>query len=108
MFDARYLRRMTPAQRHHIAMLGVQARELIRLQTAPEDILPIPKGLQLAALVMDLRFAEPVYHHSLLFQWQNYQNRYQWVMDNKVQNRLAGWHHAFRSTAELIRPVRME
>ena len=39
MFDQSALNRMTAEQRHHVSMLGVQARELKRLSQEPPAII---------------------------------------------------------------------
>lgn len=96
---------MTHEQRRRVSLLGVQARELIRLQNEPPEYLPIPHGLQLAFIMLDMRYGMCKYHHALLFQANQYHNRYRWILDNKKQNGLIGWTDAVRSTAALVTPI---
>jgi len=104
MFSAELLRKMTPGQRKHITMMGVQARELKRLALDPPDYSPIPEGLQLAALFLDFRTCEPRANHVLLFD-AGYKNRYEWILNNVPQPGLIGWHDAVRHAASHIRPL---
>ena len=104
MFEQSVLLMMTPEQRHRIAMLGVQARELKRLNQEPPLYRPIPEGLQLAAMVLDFRCEQPRANHILLFD-AGYKNRYKWYLNNKQQQGLTGWHNAVRRVASHIRPI---
>ena len=104
MIGAQALARMTPEQRHHIAMLGVKARELKRLSREPRIYSPIPEGLQLAAMFLDLRTSQPMATHVLLFE-AGYKNRYEWMLNNNRKPGLIGWHDAVREGANHIRPL---
>ena len=104
MFSAKSLQRMTQEQRKRIAMLGVQARELKRLNQGPPPYRPIPEGLQLAAMVLDFRCEQPRANHILLFD-AGYKNRYEWILNNQPQDGLIGWHNAIRHVANHIRPI---
>lgn len=104
MFSANSLRKMTPAQRKRISLLGVQAKELKRMALDPPDYPPIPKGLQLAAIFLDFRSGEAKMHHVLLFE-AGYKNRYRCIRNNKEVEGLSGWHKSIRRTAENIRPA---
>ena len=104
MFSAESLQRMTPEQRKRIAMLGVQARELKRLNQEPPPYRPIPECLQLAAMVLDFRCEQPRANHILLFE-AGYKNRYKYIINNKQQHGLIGWHNAVRLIASHIRPI---
>ena len=104
MFSASALHRMTPEQRKRISLLGVQARELKRLSQEPRIYSPIPEGLQLAALFLDFRCAQPMATHVLLFE-AGYKNRYEWMMNNNLKKDLIGWHGAVRKGAEHVRPL---
>lgn len=75
MFEQSALSRMTPEQRKRVSLLGVQARELKRLSQEPRIYSPIPEGLQLAALFLDFRCAQPMATHVLLFE-AGRKNRY--------------------------------
>ncbi len=104
MFGASALNRMTPEQRKRISLLGVQARELKRINQEPGIYRPIPEGLQLAALFLDFRCDEPVANHVLLFE-AGYVNRYEWMMNNNTKSGLIGWHDAVRYGASHVRPL---
>lgn len=104
MFDASVLAKMTPEQRHRIAMMGVQAQELKRLASEPPIYSPIPEGLQLAALFLDLRLNRPMATHVLLFE-AGYKNRYEGYLNNRSMGRLIGWHDSVRIGASRIKPI---
>jgi hypothetical protein len=104
MFSAEAFARMTPEQRRRISLLGVQAMELKRLRDEPRIYLPIPEGLQLAALFLDLRTPVPRANHILLFE-AGYKNRYSWMMNNNAKDGLIGWHDAVRHGAMPVRPM---
>jgi hypothetical protein len=104
MFGAEAFNRMTPEQRKRISMLGVQARELKRLSQEPPIYSPIPDGLQLAALFLDFRLAQPMATHVLLFD-AGYKNRYELIPNNNVKPGLIGWHDAVRKGASRTRPL---
>ena len=103
MFSESVFRRMTPEQRRHVSKLGVQARELKRLSREPREFTPIPNGLQLAALFLDLRVDQPMATHILLFD-AGYKNRYEWMLNNKKGAGLIGWHDAVKLGASRVRP----
>ncbi|MFW1676407.1 hypothetical protein ACFVYJ_01315 [Pontibacter sp. JAM-7] len=105
MISANAFRYMTDEQRQRMSRLGVQARELQRLAQDPPAYPPIPKGLQMAAIMLDFRTPCPVEHSILLFQAGDYKNRYRWMLDNQKQTGLIGWHDAVRNTAKLFRPL---
>lgn len=104
MFSKDALNRMTPEQRRHVAMLGVQARELKRLSQEPYEYLPIRQGLQLACITIDLRTSVARANHILLFD-VGYDNRYLWMLNNKVQDELLGWTPAMRRLERQVRPL---
>lgn len=104
MFEQSALSRMTPEQRKRVSMLGVQARELKRLSQEPRIYSPIPEGLQLAAMFLDFRCAQPMATHVLLFE-AGYKNRYEWMLNNNRKPGLIGWHDAVREGAGHIRPL---
>jgi len=96
---------MTPEQRKRVAMLGVQARELKRLASAPSDYLPIREGLQLACIALDFRVpGGAVANHILLFEAGS-QNRYAWMLNNQMQPHLSGWTPAMRRLERQVRPL---
>lgn len=104
MFDASVMAKMTPEQRRQVAMLGVRARELKRLNAEPPIYRPIPEGLQLAALFLDLRLDQPLATHVLLFE-AGYKNRYEGYLNNRSMPGLIGWHDAVRLGASRVRPI---
>jgi len=108
MFSAKALRYMTEDQRKRIALAGVKARELKRLAQDPPDYPPIPEGLQMAAIMLDFRCSEPREHSILLFQAGEYHNRYRYMLDNKKQDGLIGWHDAVRATAKMFGVIRRD
>lgn len=107
MFEQSALGRMTPEQRRRVSLLGVQARELKRLSQEPRIYSPIPEGLQLAAMFLDLRCAQPMATHVLLFE-AGRKNRYEWMLNNRMKEGLIGWHDAVRRGASRVRPLIVE
>jgi len=105
LFSAEAMRYMTNEQKRRISLAGVQARELKRMAQERPDYLPIPEGLQMAAIHLDLRYGMDNTHIALLFQKNDYKNRYCWMLDNEKQTGLIGWHDAVRTTAKLCRPI---
>lgn len=104
MFSAEMLSRMTDAERQHISMLGVQARELKRMEREPIDYPPIRSGLQLACIAIDLRGPVARANHILLFD-VGYTNRYQLFLNNVEQAKPIGWTPAMRRLERQVRPL---
>ncbi|MBL1261138.1 MAG: hypothetical protein COB33_011460 [Thiotrichaceae bacterium] len=108
MFDPAILKYMTTAQRRHISMLGVQAKEIERIARGPQIYSVIPRGLQIAHLIIDLRYDMTRYHHTLLFQAGRYHNRFRRVVNNQKQNGLICWSDAAREDEKFIIPIRKD
>ena len=108
MFSAEALRYMSEEQLKRISLSGVKASELKRLAQYTPDYPPIPAGLQMAAIMLDFRCSEPREHSILLFQAGDYHNRYRYILDNKKQDGLIGWHDAVRATAKMFGTIRKE
>jgi hypothetical protein len=108
MFDPEILKYMTVTQKRHISMLGVQAREIERMARGPQVYSVIPRGLQIAHLIIDLRYEMTRYHHTLLFQAGSCHNRYRRVINNQKQNGLICWSDAAREDEKFIVPIRKD
>lgn len=96
---------MSDRQQQAMSRAGVMAKEIIRQANAPPRYMVIPQGLQLANIIVDLRYDSERFYHSLLFQHGGYHNRYKMIMNNKVWPKLIGWDDAARISADCIIPI---
>jgi hypothetical protein len=84
---------------------GVMAREFVRQSREDQRFTVIPQGLQLANIIVDLRYEQEGFYHALLFQHGSYHNRYKMVLNNKVYPKLIGWDDGSRIAADCIVPI---
>jgi hypothetical protein len=95
----------TKEQASAMGKASQKVQALRRLSSADYAPIPVRSGLQLAVIVLDCR--TPVIQESslLLFQANEYQNRYRWMHNMEKQEGLLGWHDAMSKMSSGVRPL---